>query len=133
MFKWLLDNSLANRLLVIIASLVPVSYTHLDVYKRQWLARIRHLGWCRCGRPGGAPDPGASTTRRPQYPTRRCRMNSRMVLTALSLAFLLTTPLAQAGDGHDPVSYTHLDVYKRQANKESPSMPGSMESRMMAA
>ena len=28
-------------------------------------------------------------------------MNSRMVLTALSLAFLLTTPLAQAGDGHD--------------------------------
>ena len=28
-------------------------------------------------------------------------MNFRMVLTALSLAFLLTTPLAQAGDGHD--------------------------------
>ena len=28
-------------------------------------------------------------------------MNSRMVLTAFSLACLLTTPLAQAGDGHD--------------------------------
>ena len=43
MFKWLLDNSLANRLLVIIASVVlmaygaftlsqtPVSYTHLTL------------------------------------------------------------------------------------------------------
>lgn len=28
-------------------------------------------------------------------------MNSRLVLTALSLAFLLPTPLVQAGDGHD--------------------------------
>jgi Cu/Ag efflux pump CusA len=37
MFKWLLDNSLANRLLVIIASLVLMAYGAFTSPARRWM------------------------------------------------------------------------------------------------
>ena len=69
----------------------PVSYTHLDVYKRQPRGR------------GAAPEPGAPRRHRhlhePQDPARPARR-------------LHPHELGRAGP--KAVSYTHLDVYKRQ-------------------
>ena len=67
-----------------------VSYTHLDVYKRQayTVATYVSTGW---------------------YPDKRGLVSGLcMAFTGGSSAFL--APICSK-----PVSYTHLDVYKRQA------------------
>ena len=63
-----------------------VSYTHLDVYKRQVVDSV-FVSWV-----------------------------SEEALTAVSLAFSLQTMMIAVGvgTGVGAVSYTHLDVYKRQ-------------------
>ena len=64
--------------------LLPVSYTHLDVYKRQVKPQLR----------GAAAGSGRLLQREQHAP---CRVLQ-----------------AAHGEGPVPVSYTHLDVYKRQ-------------------
>ena len=69
---------------------IPVSYTHLDVYKRQVLTPLRIF------------------------------LNARCRNGVLKLSFQhLSQPVEPLGQqfpraGDVPVSYTHLDVYKRQ-------------------
>ena len=73
-------------------SLKPVSYTHLDVYKRQALDfKMQVSNWLATL--------GANLDLRSAI----CRHAIRMALCVA------------AGDWIEPVSYTHLDVYKRQA------------------
>ena len=101
------------------ASTTPVSYTHLDVYKRQalWMAAgFRNHGYagtavdsavesgCPRGRAGPRGDPVRE--RFSQHP-------------ASSTQHSRPAPLAAPVEPHcgecaQPVSYTHLDVYKRQ-------------------
>ena len=71
---------------------ISVSYTHLDVYKRQVLARpmIRR---CYGSIDADVLEAGVLYLR----------------ITAVSYPFL-----AMYNAGAAPVSYTHLDVYKRQ-------------------
>ena len=71
-------------------TLQPVSYTHLDVYKRQV---DDQLGYS-CANPTGAASTCAMKTTDSPWSKRAFR-KSRAA-------------------GRSPVSYTHLDVYKRQ-------------------
>ena len=81
----------------------PVSYTHLDVYKRQpWTLR-RPAG----RRPSHRPGQGRGPARRP----RRCRSPVRC---SPWRARRRTRPQRPRPTRRPPVSYTHLDVYKRQ-------------------
>ena len=88
------------RVSVVLADIIdPVSYTHLDVYKRQ----LKHMRWTLLRRGS------------------RVRGRARQKLQALLVSKLAT---ARAWDLKEtfqhlwhyrsPVSYTHLDVYKRQ-------------------
>ena len=67
----------------------PVSYTHLDVYKRQVLDRMREN-------------------------TTYVRNIKKYLLAALYNAPVTMDSYYTSLVSHDPVSYTHLDVYKRQ-------------------
>ena len=84
-----------------------VSYTHLDVYKRQ-------CPWLCMDIPDIRTWPGKGRPRQPFY-----RMETDMINR---LVWMET-------DNTYPVSYTHLDVYKRQASTilviffSLPSMP----------
>ena len=71
----------------IILSEIPVSYTHLDVYKRQ-----------------------ALTLNIPENVFIYVLPRTALTVTYL---FLITSGSSSSGTGI-PVSYTHLDVYKRQ-------------------
>ena len=73
--------------------MVSVSYTHLDVYKRQ----VQHL---------------LQHTQGPQFSGTHIAQKGTIVTTMGAPVFLL--PAGVAGGAVDPVSYTHLDVYKRQ-------------------
>ena len=84
----------------------PVSYTHLDVYKRQGSPRLPPAGTAtgptrprRCP-PRSSSGPGRSMSRR----------------TSVSPAGRSERPRPPRGEPEraEPVSYTHLDVYKRQ-------------------
>ena len=101
-----LAQGVANDLLT---TLVPVSYTHLDVYKRQGFT---HMLRSRQGVFGAG----------------------RAVLLGMGDGFgrladlLHRRQLRLQALGQLPVSYTHLDVYKRQAfmiSKGGTSSPGS--------
>ena len=79
-------------------SLVSVSYTQLDVYKRQALTKTCH---------------SLSATSLPSAFTRVMTVFGNLILandmnTILQLAETLCVSTVT------PVSYTHLDVYKRQ-------------------
>ena len=74
-------------------TLDPVSYTHLDVYKRQY--RI----------PNG---------RKTLLPERLFRDAGLMPLRAQVRLILTSLQQQRNARAHFPVSYTHLDVYKRQ-------------------
>ena len=74
-------------------TLVPVSYTHLDVYKRQVLDDIEQAGTDQAE--GG--DDEADLDGPPESKT-----------------FQFYQITYRPGDADNPVSYTHLDVYKRQ-------------------
>ena len=82
-----------------LATSMPVSYTHLDVYKRQalYLAGIIQNTFGGCG--GHGVTPYSASAKRPAIKMLACN------LVVASLSTL---------DGVWSVSYTHLDVYKRQ-------------------
>ena len=75
---------------------LPVSYTHLDVYKRQGLARLAHAR--QLGR--------SLVRRRERFLIRSVRLRHRFACPRVEHAHML--------GGLHAVSYTHLDVYKRQ-------------------
>ena len=78
---------------------MPVSYTHLDVYKRQALHLLL----------GEPPCSGHTLMHLPASPVHTLAVLTAdsKALSSLSLPATLRTLLL-------PVSYTHLDVYKRQ-------------------
>ena len=83
----------------------PVSYTHLDVYKRQ----------------GAGLSIGKCTGILLQYRTlaRQHRLGNKQILR-LRQPDVRRNPVSGKQThlvaNHKPVSYTHLDVYKRQAD-----------------
>ena len=89
-----MSSTRARRLCPSAVSLPPVSYTHLDVYKRQqW--------WASPGRVNRTP--GCSTGTVPGW-----------VSTPPTIRPWGTSTSRSAWAGTTSVSYTHLDVYKRQ-------------------
>ena len=114
----------------------PVSYTHLDVYKRQLLGQLPgaesgciafhrhpHLGNGLLGREALANvDASPAVT----------GMHGGAGDDQISNAGQSRKGLAFGAHGHPqtgdfrntPVSYTHLDVYKRQVFYRRPSFPG---------
>ena len=126
-----------------------VSYTHLDVYKRQAVGRARpgrrpgqlrvsffwifysdynvlalgdDYGWALVG--GGSPKYLWILSRTPSLP-------QETLERILKLA-------SDRGYDTDPVSYTHLDVYKRQEVRERPQERlaaecGEVKARLAAA
>ena len=104
--------------------LEPVSYTHLDVYKRQRRARSaranspRRVPGRRCRATRCASSRGAAKSAAPTSPGRRSLPPPPVVRTR---PLPMPRPRADATPARrarpDPaaaVSYTHLDVYKRQ-------------------
>ena len=83
-----------------------VSYTHLDVYKRQVLARelsLEEIGEIRAKTPAGLELEAFVHGAMCMAYSGRCMLSAYM-----------TGRDANHGDCAQPVSYTHLDVYKRQ-------------------
>ena len=81
-----LDDEMADVLWVLLCLANPVSYTHLDVYKRQVFAFLV-VPFVVCG-------------------------SHRLALVCIADAHVLAPCIL--GAVPFPVSYTHLDVYKRQ-------------------
>ena len=79
--------------------MVPVSYTHLDVYKRQF--GIRSIDDSREG------------------VLRFLKRNPTTSVVAVEDGKIV---------GAIPVSYTHLDVYKRQASRQQSGLAYQVES-----
>ena len=94
---------------------MPVSYTHLDVYKRQVIDNIKMAATMHC------KDNLVSSlvrTRTMVKHERELDEKAMSILEPLSLADkadLLAKNLPYGDQRRlEPVSYTHLDVYKRQ-------------------
>ena len=98
------------------SSFTPVSYTHLDVYKRQILKKKPQAE--TQGRQVRAAKPKAglsfSERKRPVSYTHSKSPRRGHWNTAGREAPAATTPAMSASGRPIPVSYTHLDVYKRQ-------------------
>ncbi len=91
-----------QRPIIDLRSVSPVSYTHLDVYKRQ-LPRIAHF------RPGLDPDHGRTNAVGHVDYGIGIGIQQRPIIDLRSVS---------------PVSYTHLDVYKRQLPRIAHFRPG---------
>ena len=79
---------------MVFSSSIPVSYTHLDVYKRQFLGLEDTILYAACfDANGGVFEPLFTE-------------EDAIISDELNHASII--------DGVRPVSYTHLDVYKRQ-------------------
>ena len=86
----------------------PVSYTHLDVYKRQaggsqWVHRPRHPG----------NDFANSQLAKLSLPI-VCKFTGKRFAPSCLAAMMGSNFGGDDHEGHPAVSYTHLDVYKRQ-------------------
>ena len=99
---------------------MPVSYTHLDVYKRQGVAAINAGGvtihsffQLPLGPqvPEYAASHGASEISSAQRAKRFFRFARNKINLIRTLDLLVIDEISMA------VSYTHLDVYKRQDSK----------------
>ena len=84
-------------------TLAPVSYTHLDVYKRQSLTTA---GICGKIILAGVSACAARPAEDDEY-RRFVHMKAKRMLSLLLTAALMLSMMT-------PVCYTHLDVYKRQ-------------------
>ena len=109
--------------------LSPVSYTHLDVYKRQYLVdetgrRVAAFGYW-AGYAGAAvslkcwaaQQRGGIAGPVSQYPGKAALLAdlARDLADFARPRAIVIGALGRVGTGaSDPVSYTHLDVYKRQ-------------------
>jgi len=96
-------------------NLSTVSYTHLDVYKRQQSARERPVGKypTRCAPPTHGRQALGMVDLRDSLVESRRRIRAGEV-EASHLAYEAASPVATDEVGAAAVSYTHLDVYKRQ-------------------
>ena len=130
LFQWLTDTTEGKCLFTTLVSMIPiielraVSYTHLDVYKRQYL--LRPGRWRAEGTyydETGCSFPLAGETELVQEGAERhldgwmevsgpapVRFTNRYVIRETDRPFTLTWQSFNPV----PVSYTHLDVYKRQ-------------------
>ena len=112
-----------------IQAMTPVSYTHLDVYKRQRqhsvdvgrrdveaLRRTAHEFGACCDVITNRRDRGHWHCGSGQWRNRRCGSNGAVSYTHLDVYKRQMTelPFSKLVTRAKPVSYTHLDVYKRQ-------------------
>ena len=85
---------------------MPVSYTHLDVYKRQVLGRVatysNHI----------------RTIPFPRSPFGQNGFSFLIFTIPIVSAIVIKKPATMSIDRISTVSYTHLDVYKRQVHVE---------------
>ena len=51
----------------------------------------------------------------PNIPNNKIVANHAEYITDMATGYVFGTPITYSGDGADAVSYTHLDVYKRQS------------------
>ena len=111
-------------------SLTPVSYTHLDVYKRQLSPFSQRLPVMkrRC-LPVAASMPKSFTVSRQAF-EQPLQRTVRCVGASASISSSDRSPLRGT---FGPVSYTHLDVYKRQAMYVGPSATDEPFSRQLNA
>ena len=86
---------------------MPVSYTHLDVYKRQ------DLNWDGDYDEEDDKIAGAQALR--GYHTLEYLIFKDALFATCYPGVTVKAIGIQTGHYHGPVSYTHLDVYKRQA------------------
>ena len=126
MERWFFYYVLAGAVITLI-TFIPVSYTHLDVYKRQGQTRCQ-MAWV-CGWPCSSSKGGPWPSMRaamwmPLTSWRRTGRSKKAVIAVCasqSVAFIgragraRDAPRLSSRDaGPSAVSYTHLDVYKRQ-------------------
>ena len=100
---------------------MPVSYTHLDVYKRQYMNGKAPSLLSFGVKPSGsmsAREAGAKVLDAFKLFTRLVNIGDARSLATHSASTthrqLSAEELKKAGVSEDTVSYTHLDVYKRQ-------------------
>ena len=91
---------------------IPVSYTHLDVYKRQLIHLLTMTKW----RLMEKDMKYIGATKMVVGEITASDLSDRM------LADFLDMESTQIVTMHIPVSYTHLDVYKRQPLRDTPSV-----------
>ena len=87
-------------------ALCPVSYTHLDVYKRQPTSFALPKSRISQAKSSAGPEVSLSTS----ITVDTFMLSASDVKVSMASPFL-STAVASA---FVPVSYTHLDVYKRQ-------------------
>ena len=102
----------------------PVSYTHLDVYKRQGRKRIFVPSFTLAitsSQPSFANwlnVPISTIPFNTATPNRAIKPTPADILNGIPLSNSANTPpIAAMGIAVNTVSYTHLDVYKRQADR----------------
>ena len=98
------------------AGCTPVSYTHLDVYKRQRSSHPLICGHCASGTDPGVDSTGPSIEEREKGGGQMNGKTRQMLWGAASLLIMGILFYLSADPADASVSYTHLDVYKRQAS-----------------
>ena len=106
-----ISKQITNRESQSLDKYLPVSYTHLDVYKRQDIYSERFAFYTICIT--------AAFTKRSFIQSIQHFMQFNVVTKTITLPdnrtiTIETGKLAKQADGAVAVSYTHLDVYKRQ-------------------
>ena len=95
---------------------IPVSYTHLDVYKRQVFDAMTHAFFTLSVGIGAMEIFGSYQKREHSIPGEAKNIVILDTFVALMAGFIIIPACFAYGVQPDagPVSYTHLDVYKRQ-------------------
>ena len=89
---------------------IPVSYTHLDVYKRQGLITAAVLLFVYEAR----PEMLSCSEERAKSRFSFKKTIAILGIAALEIGGAVSLAASSNPDGLESVSYTHLDVYKRQ-------------------
>ena len=99
-----------------IINVTTVSYTHLDVYKRQ-LLNFMGLDKSAFPTPNGSEKMKINFQQGKEAPVDITAINTSMSLPngeKMGVISLAVPTIQALMDGMEAVSYTHLDVYKRQ-------------------